>query len=73
MNKPFENVSCQGHIQNFLRGRGTNFVTFSSAVFSAELIFSNLSAKNCSRGVRGHAFPENFENLHTVKAILVLF
>ena len=38
--------------------------------FPTELILSNLSAKNDSRGVRGHIFPEN---LRAAMAILVLF
>ena len=40
--------------------RGTNFRHFSSVVFSTDLILSNLSNKNDSRGVRGHAHPEKF-------------
>ena len=46
--------------RNFLREGVSNFVIFSSAFFPAELILSNLSAKNDSRGVRGHATPKNF-------------
>ena len=58
VNKPLENVSCQGRIQNFFQGGDTIFVTFSSVVFSADLILSNLSTENDSSGVRGHAPPE---------------
>ena len=60
VNKPFENVSCQGRIQNFFQGEGTKFRHFSSEFSPAELFLSNLSAKNDSREVRGHAPPENF-------------
>ena len=61
VNKLFENVSCQRRIQNcFYQGRAPNFVTFSSAFFPAELILSNLSHKNDSGVVWGHAPPENF-------------
>ena len=58
---PYENVSCQGRIQNFFQGGGTKFRHFFQAhFFPAELIISNLSNKNDSRGVRGHAPPETF-------------
>ena len=73
VNKPFENVSCQRRIQNFFSGRGTNFHHFFRRIFSADLILSNLSYKNDSRGVRGHAPRKKCENLHTEMAILVLF
>ena len=33
----------------------------------------HIENKKGSWGVRGHALPENFENLRTVVAILVLF
>ena len=47
VNKPFENVSSQGRIQNFFQGGGINFCQFLQAYFfPAELILSNLSAKN---------------------------
>ena len=52
VNKPFENVSCQGPNQHFFREGAPIFVTFSSVAFSAELILSNLSTKNDSRRVR---------------------
>ena len=61
VNQPFQNVSCQGRIQNFFQGESTKFRYFSKRSFSpAELILSNLSNKNDSRGVQGHAAPENF-------------
>ena len=60
VNKSFENVSCQGRIQNFCKERAPIFVTFSSTVFSAELVLSKLSNENDSKSVRGHASPEKF-------------
>ena len=73
--KPFENVACQGRIQNFFQGVAPNFVTSSSILFSGRvsLTLKNLNNKNNTRGVLGHAAPKNFENLHTVMAVLVLF
>ena len=62
VNKPFENVSFQGRIYSevFSR-RGHQFSSlFSSVFFLAELILSNLSARNDFREVRGHAPLENF-------------
>ena len=50
VNKPFENVSCQGRIQNFFQGGGINFCYFFKRIFPAELILKNVSAKNDSRG-----------------------
>ena len=65
---------CQGRIQKFFQGGGTNFRHFLKfSFFSADLILSNSSTKNDSRGVRGHALPKIFENLHIAMAILVLF
>ena len=52
VNKPFENVLCQGRIQNFFQGGGINFCHFFKRIFPAELILTNLSAKNDSRGAR---------------------
>ena len=60
VNKPFENVFMSGAYSEYFQGRGTNFCHFSSVFFSADLILSNLSNKNDSRGVQGHAPPENF-------------
>ena len=45
---------------------------FSSVYFLAELVLSNLSAKNDPKVVQGHA-PPDFKNLHNIMAILVLF
>ena len=73
VNKPFENVPCQGRIQNFFQG-GHRFSSLLQAHFlPPELILSNLSNKNDSKKARGHAPSENFENFHTAMAILVLF
>ena len=63
-------LHVRGVFTNFLRERTSIFVTFFKRIFPAELFLSNLSAKNDSRGVRGHA---PLENLHTIMAILVLF
>ena len=64
----------RGVFRKFFKEEVSKFVTFSSIVFfPAELSTSNLSNKNDSRGVQGHAPLEIFENLHTVMAILVLF
>ena len=51
VNKPFENVSCQGRIQSCFQGGGTIFCHFfKRSFFPAKLILSNLSTKNDSRG-----------------------
>ena len=63
----------RGIIRIFVREGAPIFVTFSSVVFLADLILSNLGNKNDSRGVQGHATPEIFENLLIAMAILVLF
>ena len=60
----------RGVFKNFFREEAPTFVTFSSVFFPAELILSNLSTKNDSRGVQWHAEP--FENLHSVTVILML-
>ena len=60
VNKPFENGSCQGGNQKIFEGGSINFRHFFQAYFfPAELFLSNLSVKNDSRGVRGHALPES--------------
>ena len=52
--KPFENVSCQGRNQKFFQGGGTNSRHFSKRrFFPADLILSNSSTKNNSRGSEG--------------------
>ena len=73
VNKPFENVSCQGPLQHFFRMRAPIFVTFSSVVFSAKLILSNLGTKTTPGGSDSLLPRKIYENLHTVMAILVLF
>ena len=59
--KHCENVSCQGRnlIRIFFTEGAAIFVTFSSVVFSAELILSNLSTKNDSKG-SGGMLPQKF-------------
>ena len=60
-----------GEYSEIFSGRGhQNSSLYQAEFFPEELILSNLSNKNDSRRVRGHAPPEN---LHIVKAILVLF
>ena len=68
VNKHFENVSwdARGEFKFFFREGAPNFVTFSSAVFPAELVLSNLSTKNHSRGSRGMLPRKNFHNFHAV-------
>ena len=57
---PFEYVSCQGRFEAFFLKRGHQILSlFQAQFFPAELIISNLSNKNDSRGVRGHAAQEN--------------
>ena len=58
--KPFENVFyVRGHIQNFFQREGTNYCHYSCvSFFSTELILSNLSYKNDSRGGSGGMFPK---------------
>ena len=46
---------------------------FHAQFFPTELILSNLSNKNYSMWSAGMLPRKNFENLHTVMAILVLF
>ena len=60
VNKLFENGSCQGRVQKFFEVGGINFRHCFQAIFFRQLFLSNLSAKNDSRGVRGHAPPEIF-------------
>ena len=56
---PFENVSCQGCIENF-SGRGHKFCHFFQAqFFPAELIISNLNNKRTLGGL-GTCFPGKF-------------
>ena len=66
-------VYVRGVFRNFLKEGAPIFVTFLSVFFPAQLFLSNLSAKNDSRGVQGHASRKIFENLHTAMTILVLF
>ena len=72
VNKPFENVSCQGRIQNIFQGGGTNCRYFFKRSFFRQS-YSNLSTKTTLGGSGGMLPRKIFENLHTVMAILVLF
>ena len=56
VNKPFENVLCQERIQEFFQGGGIEFRHF----FRRSFFPSELSNENDSRGIRGHATPEDF-------------
>ena len=69
VSKPFENVSCQGHIQNFFQRERTNFLHFFNRSFFGRLNFSKNDLGGCGRKLP----RKNFKNLHTLKAILVLF
>ena len=60
VNKPFENILCQGVFRIFFREGTPIFVTSSSAFFPADLILSNLSAKNDSGGGVRAAMAEAF-------------
>ena len=42
VNKPFENVSCQGRIENFFQVGGTNFRHFFKHVFFGRFSFKQL-------------------------------
>ena len=73
VNKPFENASCQGRIQNFFQAGGTNFVAFSSVVVFSRANFKQLKYQKRLLGVRGHASGK-FLKIHIlIMAILVLF
>ena len=74
VNKPFENVSCQGRIQKFLRERASIFVTFFKRIFSGRVNFKQLKFQKRLKGQSKGMFPwKIFEILHTAMAILVLF
>ena len=64
---------ARGVFKIFFRERALIFITFFKLIFPVELISSNLSAKNDSRGSRA-CYPGKFlETLHAAMAILVLF
>ena len=42
VNKPFENVSCQGRVQIFFQEGASHFVTFLSVFFSGKFTFKQL-------------------------------
>ena len=73
VNKPFENVLCQGRIQNVSHGGCAKFRHVFKCFFLAELVLSNLSNKDDFRGSEGMLPRKIFENLHTEMAVLVLF
>ena len=57
----------------FFQGGGTKFRhSFQAQLFPAELIISNSSNKRTLGGSGGMLPRKNFENSHTVTAILVL-
>ena len=71
VNKPFQNVSCQGHIQNFFQGESTKFRRFfKRSFFPAELI---LVTETTLGGSGGMLPQKKFENSRTVIVILALF
>ena len=45
VNKPFENVSCQGRTQKFLMEGAPIFVTFFKRIFSGRVIFKHLKCQ----------------------------
>ena len=52
VNKHFENVSCQGRIQNFFKGRDPIFHHFFKRIFFGRYNSKQLlSTKNDSRGI----------------------
>ena len=74
VNKPFENVSCQGRIQKFFEGRGINFCHFFQAYCFRKSYFQAFSVPKTTLGGSGGMLPwKIFENLHTTMVILVLF
>ena len=72
VNKPFENVSYQGRIQNFFREGAPIFDTFLRVLFFSRVNFKQ-HIKTTVGGSVGMLPRKFFENLHTVMAILVLF
>ena len=56
---PFENVSCQGRIENFFREGAPNFVTFFNRIFCGRVNYKQLKKQKDSRGAGGIS-PENF-------------
>ena len=64
----------RGVFKIFFNGEGTKFrYFFKLGFFPAEVILTNLSNKNNSRGSGGMLHRKIFENLHTVMVILALF
>ena len=73
VNKHFENVFMSGAYSKFFSGRGHQFSSLFMRNFSTDLILSNLSNTNDSRGSGGILPRKFFKNLHTAMVILVLF
>ena len=73
VNKPFENVFMSGAYLELFSGKRHQFSSLFKRIFSTDLILSNLSTKNVSRGSGGMLPQKIFENLHIAMAILVLF
>ena len=51
VNKPFENVFMSGAYSQVFSGKGHQFLSFFKRIFSTDLILSNLSNKNDSKGL----------------------
>ena len=74
VNKSFQNVSCQGRIQNFFQGEDTKFRHFFKRNFFPVELFQATYVTKTTLGGSGGMLPRNiFENLHTVMVILALF
>ena len=59
--------------RNFFREGAPNFNIFLRVVFSDRIILKHIENKKDSRGYEGMPPRKMFENLHTVKTVLVLF
>ena len=71
---PLKVFSCLRRIEEFFSGKGhSKLPCFQAFCFSGKIILKHVENEKGFRGVRGHAPPENFENLHTIVAILALF
>ena len=73
MSKMFQVRGVHGVFRIFFTEGALIFVTFSSVVFLADLILSNVSFQNDSRGSGGMLLRKILENLRTTIAILVIF
>ena len=59
VNKPFENVSRQGRVQNFFQGGSINFRHCFKGVFSGRVIFKQFKCQLTLRG-SGGMLPRKF-------------